>query len=203
MKKKSLLRLLLLNSLCFFVLSCSMQDANSSKKMDIKSNDNSENSKRNALIGTAFPEIKAQTLSKKDIVFPTDLAGKPTIICIAFEGSAQPLVDTWATPVLAKYPNQEVNYCEIPMIASGYKFVRGFIDGGMRGGVPKNLHNNVATYYGSLSSYKTNLMMDKKDSCYLFLLDKSGAIQYLSEGVSDADKLNKMYAVIEQILAKN
>jgi hypothetical protein len=203
MKRRYFLYLILLNSLYFLVLSCSTQEANSTKKMEVKSTNKSEDPKRDALINTIFPEIKAQTLSKKDIVFPKDAAGKPTIICIAFEGSAQSLVDTWAAPVLAKYPNQEVNYYEIPMIKSGYKFVRGFIDGGMRGGVPKDLHNNVATYYGGLSDYKTNLMMDKNGSCYLFLLDKTGVIQYVSEGVSNADKLTQMYVVIEQILIKN
>jgi hypothetical protein len=204
MKKTIFAYFLLLNSLYFLAASCSAQDANSTKKMDIKStNKSADVTPRDALINSVFPEIKAQTLSKKSIVFPKDVAGKPTIICIAFEGSAQSLVDTWTTPVLAKYAQNEVNYYEIPMIKSGYKIVRGFIDGGMRGGVPKELHSNVATYYGGLSDYKTNLRMDKNGSCYLFLLDKSGAIQFVSEGVSDAEKLTKMYAVIEQILVKN
>jgi ATP10 protein len=162
-----------------------------------------DNTDRNVLINTSFPELKAQTLSKQDRIFPRDVAGKPTIICIAFEGAAQSLVDTWTTPTLAKFPNSEVNYYEIPMIKTGYKFMRGFIDGGMRSGVPKDLHKNVATYYGDLSAYKKTLMMNKKESCYMFLLDKSGIIQYVSEGVADADKLTKVYGIIEQILAKN
>jgi hypothetical protein len=69
----------------------------------------------------------------------------------------------------------------------------------MRSGVPKALHGNVATYYGSLSSYKTELMMDDKRSCYLFLLDKTGVIQYVAESTSDADKLAVLYAAIEKM----
>jgi hypothetical protein len=203
MKKINISFLTLCAFLPFLITACSAQDANSSKKMDIKSTNSALISKRDSLINTVFPELKAQTLAKQDMVFPKDVAGKPTIICIAFEGSAQSLVDTWTTPVLAKYPHQEVNYYEIPMIKSGYKIMRGIIDGGMRGGVPKDLHKNVATYYGGLSDYKTNLMMDKNGSCYLFLLDKSGVIQFVSEGISDAEKLDKMYAVIEQILINN
>jgi hypothetical protein len=185
----------------FLLLACLGKDTNSSKKMSAKSGLAADTSARNALINTPFPELKAQTLAKQEMLFPKDVAGKPTIICIAFEGSAQSLVDTWTTPVLAKYPNQEVNYYEIPMITSGYKLMRGFIDGGMRSGVPKELHKNVATYYGGLSDYKKGLMMDKKGSCYTFLLDKSGVIQYVSEGVSNDDKLTEMYAVIERISA--
>jgi hypothetical protein len=45
-----------------------------------------------------------------------------------------------------------------------------FIDNGMRGGVPKELHGNVATYYGSLIAYKTDLVLEDKNSCYLFFI---------------------------------
>jgi ATP10 protein len=192
MIKNSHFAFFLLAFTAFSYISCKGQDINSTKKMDSKS-------PREALVNTAFPEIKATTLSKQNIVFPKDVLGKPTIICIAFVGAAQSLVDTWTTPILAKYPNQEVNYYEVPMIKTGYKFMRGFIDGGMRSGVPKALHGNVATYYGDLKTYKSDMKVEDVKSCYVFLLDKTGVIQYVSDSSSNAGKLTALYGAIDRI----
>jgi putative protein-disulfide isomerase len=200
MKKIINIQLLILSVLSIFCnSSCSGQAGCPAKKVEIKSSSLSANLKRNALLGMTFPELKAQTLAKQDIVLPKDVAGKPSIICIAFDGAVQNLIDTWATPLLEKYSNNAINYYEVPMIKSGYKLMRGVIDGGMRGGVAQNLHTNVATYYGGLSDYKTNLMMDDAKNCYLFLLDKSGVIRYVSDNSADADKLAELYAAIENI----
>jgi predicted transcriptional regulator len=85
------------------------------------------------------------------------------------------------------------------MISSGYKWMSGFIDGGMRSGVPKNLHNNVATYYGKLNQYKNDLMLYNNKSCYLFLLDNTGHIKFLDEGASSTIKLNQLFMQIENL----
>jgi putative protein-disulfide isomerase len=189
----------LLAVMCFSGLACSAQEGCPAKKVAIKPSTRTANLMRNALIGKAFPEIKAKTLAKKEIILPKEMVGKPTVICVAFDGSVQNLIDTWAAPILAKYPDGAVNYYEIPMINWGYKFARGMIDGGMRGGVPEKLHNNVATYYGSLGGYKKTLLMDDTKTCYLFLLDKTGVIQYVADNAADAEKLTALYAAIEQI----
>jgi hypothetical protein len=182
--------------LAFSHVSCKGQTAKTSTKMETTQ---SSTPKRDVLLGKIFPELKAQTLSKQAVVFPKDGLGKPTILCLVFDRPAQVLVDTWTVPILKKYPNQTVNYYEIPMIKGAWGIMSGFIDNGMRGGVPKELHGNVATYYGSLSSYKTDLILEDKNSCYLFLLDKTGVIQYVTESSADADKLAALYAAIEKM----
>jgi hypothetical protein len=196
MMKNNYTALFLWIILAFSYGSCKGQEAKTSTKMETTQ---TSTPKRDILLGKAFPELKAQTLSKQAVVFPKDGLGKPTILCLVFDRPAQVLVDTWTVPILKKYPNQAVNYYEIPMIKGAWGIMSGFIDNGMRGGVPKELHGNVATYYGSLSSYKTDLMLEDKNSCYLFLLDKTGVIQYVAEASADADKLAALYAAIEKM----
>lgn len=154
---------------------------------------------RQSLLNTKFPVLEAETLAKNKIEFPKDNIGKVTIYAIAFEGDAQKIVDTWTKPILDKYSNNEVNYFEIPMISGAYSIMKKVIDNGMRGGVPVNLHNNVATYYGSLSEYKTNLKMNNKDTIYMYLLDKNGKICWLEEGYATEEKLNAMYEKIRSL----
>ncbi len=192
MKKYVYLGLSLAVSVVVSYLSCGKQALNATEKSASKLG-------RESLISSVFPNLKAQTLAGQDIVFPNDVQGKPTVICIAFVGDAQSLIDTWATPISAKYPNQTVNYYEIPMITTAWSPFSSFIDGGMRSGVPKDLHKNVATYYGSLDAYKKDLLMPEKESCYVFVLDKKGVIRYVNEYVATAEKLDALYAVVAQI----
>jgi hypothetical protein len=138
--------------------------------------------KPDSIINKPFPKLVAETLAKKAIEFPKDVKGKPTIILIAFKREAQTFIDPWSAAILKKYPQDEVNYYEIPMISGGYKLFSRFIDGGMRGGVPLDLHDNVATYYGSLDNYIDYLKIKKNGNCYLFLLDKNGNIIHHAEG---------------------
>jgi hypothetical protein len=154
---------------------------------------------RETLIDKVFPELKAECLSKKNITFPNDVLGKPSILAIVFESDAQKIVDTWIAPIMKKYSNNEVNYYEIPMISGNYKIMKSVIDNGMRSGVPKNLHDNVATYFGKLDEYKTNLMMPDKNSCYIFLLDKEGKIKYISSGNASINKLEKLYNTVQDL----
>jgi ATP10 protein len=158
------------------------------------------NNNKEKLINSKFPVMAVQTLSKNKIELPTYTLGKPTIICLVFEQNAQPLVDTWTYPILEKYTNSEINYYEVPMITSGYKLVSGFIDNGMRSGVPKELHNNVATYYGSLTQYKADLMMSDKNSCYIFLVNKEGVISHIDESSANAQKLDVLFNKVTLLL---
>lgn len=154
---------------------------------------------RTALLNTKFPSIAVQTLSKNKIELPSFTYGKPTIICIVFEQNAQQKVDTWTNPILQKYTKGEVNYFEVPMIKAAYKIASGFIDSGMRSGVPKELHGNVATYYGKLNKYKTNLMMYDNNSCYLFLLDSNGIIKHIDVSVANPEKIDSLFKAIEKL----
>jgi hypothetical protein len=147
--------------------------------------------------GMRFPDIKTVSLAGDTISIPRDTQGKYTLLCFAFVQKAQSLVDTWTFPILEKYPSDEIHYYEIPMLAGGYKFVRGFIDGGMKRGVPQNLHRHVATYYGPLNKYKSDLNMPDSNTVYLFLLDKNGVIIHRDEGAANREKLSKIFSLIE------
>jgi hypothetical protein len=143
-----------------------------------------------------FPKLETKTLAGIPVVFPDDSKGKYTVLCFAFVQNAQSLVDTWTFPILEMYPDNEIHYYEIPMLAAGYKYFRGFIDGGMKRGVPEHLHEHVATYYGPLDEYKTLLKMPNDRTVYLFLLDPTGKIIHKTEGAASPEKLKTLFSAI-------
>jgi ATP10 protein len=153
---------------------------------------------RNSLLKSAFPELKAKTLAGKEISFPGDTKDKPAIICVAFKDETQKMADSWTKEIMTQYSDSQIHYFEVPMLKNGLKMMRKMIDGGMRKGIDKTLHDNVATYYGDLAGYKKKLLMPDEMNCYIFLADKSGNIQFTSEGEANKEKLQQLYKKIEE-----
>ncbi|MBD3224083.1 MAG: hypothetical protein GF313_05100 [Caldithrix sp.] len=148
-------------------------------------------------IGMSFPELEAETLSGKDVLFPDSVAGKITLLLIAFERDTQSKIDSWLNPFIQVYGDSTfIDFYEIPMISTGWKLIAPIIDGGMRSGVPQARHDHVSTYYGRLSSYKEKLGMNDKSECYLFLLDSRGHIQWQSTGSFSRQDFNQLQAKI-------
>src|SRR6056297_2746567 len=136
-----------------------------------------------------FPSIEAETLSQKKVVFPEVTKGKYALILVAFRRQTQGQVDSWLDPFIREFgENEEITFYEIPMISNNWKWMSGWIDSGMRAGVPQYKHDHVATYYGKLSPYFDYFEIENTRLCYVFLLDKSGEIIWREQGPADKVK---------------
>ena len=153
-------------------------------------------------IGTKFPEIIAESLAKTRESIPESAKGKVALISVAFLRESQPQLDSWLEPFTEKYGStQGFTFYEVPMISSGYKFMRFVIDNGMRGGIPKEKHKNVVTMYGDVEKYMNELNLEARYG-YAFLLDKDGIIQWQGQGFSSPESLKELFGLAEK-LAKN
>lgn len=143
-----------------------------------------------ALIGKKFPSIPVKTLSGDQKIFPDQLNKEVNIIILAFEEWAQKDVETWASFILEDYDiEDEINYYELPMMSKFYSWLSGWIDGGMKQGIAPGLHDNVATFYGERKPYLEYLGIDDLNTCYAYLLDENGIIQWFGSGaMSNEDR---------------
>lgn len=148
-----------------------------------------------------FPSIEAETLSQKKVVFPEVTQGKYAFILIAFRRQTQEQVDSWLDPFIREFgENEQVTFYEIPMISNNWKWMSGWIDSGMRAGVPNYKHDHVATYYGKLSPYFDFFDIKDKSLCYVFLINKSGGIVWREEGALDSEKYNELRKTLNSFL---
>ena len=76
---------------------------------------------------------------------------------------------------------------------------RDWIDGGMRGGVPKPLHDFTVTYYGPLKQYYKSLGIKSKKSCYIYVLDKNGVVKGQFDGYSTPEKIDQLFQLIDSL----
>ena len=118
-----------------------------------------------------FPKIEVKTLSGKELVLPDDAEGEVVLIGVAFVREAQGMLDSWMDHFEELCHGRKVY--ELPIIESDlWKIFSGFIDGGMRSGIPEEKHDLVGTHYGDASKFKEKLGIVDTDRGYVFLLDE-------------------------------
>jgi ATP10 protein len=149
-----------------------------------------------------FPTVQANTLAGRCIVFPDETKGRAAIIFVAFEQRAQQQIDTWVEPFIGEYlERDDVAYYEIPMISGVYRPVSRFIDGGMRGGVPKDLHDRTATYYGKRGAFFDAMGITDQSKAYLYVLSRDGEIIFRASGSATVGDIESAKAAVETALA--
>ena len=148
-----------------------------------------------------FPTVLAKTLANRDIEFPKQIRGQIGLLFVAFEQNAQQQINSWLTPLIGTYlDSTQVAYYEIPMISGAYKMAADFIDGGMRRGVPKNLHDRTATYYGPRDAFCSALNITDRSKAYLFVLDREGQIVFRAAGMATDETSKAANASIVALL---
>ncbi|MEL6191706.1 MAG: hypothetical protein AAFR66_06640 [Bacteroidota bacterium] len=155
------------------------------------------------MVGTRFPDLTVERLSREEIILPNALTQEANILILVFERDSQFKVDSWAEFIISDHEAKpEVSYHEIPMISSFFKLASGWTDNGMRSGINPKLHDNVATFYGDRDPYFEGLQMSDKSSVYVFILDKEGIIRYREEGMVTAQKRQEFEEVLSQLTSK-
>jgi hypothetical protein len=154
-------------------------------------------------IGKPFPTVSAKTLAKRCVRFPDETKGKVGLVFVAFEQGAQQDINSWVSPFIGDVlNNNEVSYYEIPMISGAYKPVSRFIDGGMRGGVPKDLHDRTATFYGKRADFFQSMAITDQSRAYLFVLSRDGRIVFRTDGPATTEKISATRTALVAELAK-
>jgi hypothetical protein len=75
----------------------------------------------------------------------------------------------------------------------------GFIDGGMRAGIPSGKHDMVATSYGDVHRIQTALDIHDLDSTYVYLVDGKGLIHFRAEGWAAPDRLDALVRTAKKL----
>ncbi len=87
------------------------------------------------------------------------------------------------------------------MLGGMAHLARPFIDGGMRRGTPKALHENVITVYGGTKEWKLRLGFQEQDDAYLVLLDREGRAAWRHAGPFREEDYAPLAAEAKRLLA--
>ena len=133
------------------------------------------------------------------VAIPEHFEGKNTLLLIGYAQRAQFDIDRWILGALqADIP---VAIVEVPTIAGMLpQMVQGFIDNGMRSGIPKSDWGSVVTVYEDASKIITALGNERPQSAYAVLLDKQGRIIWTSNIGYSATQILELKKLVDSMM---
>ncbi len=134
-----------------------------------------------------FPNVVGKNLAGKVFRLPADFEAPLNLVFIAFQRRQQDDVDSWkplVENVARRFP--QVRVYEIPTLSRSYTLFRGFIDGGMRAGIPDpSTRAATITLYIDKGPYDESLGITSEDEITVMLVRPSGEIIWRATGRYD------------------
>ena len=135
-------------------------------------------------VASTFPTVEGSSLSKTKHRLPETLEHDLNLLLIAFQKRQQADVDTWvpfASILAAEF--EGFGAYELPVISRGYRPFAGFIDGGMRAGIPDpDVRAATITLYIDRGTFMASLDIPDTDAIVPMLVRPDGEILWRDVG---------------------
>ena len=142
-----------------------------------------------------FPAVRGRSLMGLEVALPRDFPAELTLAVVAFQRWHQDQVDRWiARAVAAGIPPTtrgaagpiRVAVVEVPVLATGWRPARRFIDGGMTAGIgdPDVLARTITIYTG-VAAFQRALGIPGSEDVHALVVRRDGTI--LARGRDDPD----------------
>jgi len=140
-----------------------------------------------------FPAVGGRSLLGVEMALPRDFPAELTLVVVAFQRGQQDRVDRWiARAVAAGIPPtirgatglMPVAVVEVPVLSTGWRPARRFIDGGMTAGIgdPDVLARTI-TVYTDVAAFQRSLAIPGSDDVHALVVGRDGAV--LARGHGD------------------
>ena len=159
------------------------------------------------VIGKTFPDLVAETVEDKKVSLPDDVAGKYTLIGMAYSKKSEDELNSWFQPVFQKFIQKttgvmagfgyDVNVYFIPMFTGVNAAATGTAKRKALKNIDPQLLPYILFYKGDLKTYKEALDFEKRDIPYFFVLDPEGKIVFATSGKYTEDKMDEVEENIE------
>lgn len=159
------------------------------------------------VVGKQFPNMVAETIEDKKVTLPGDVAGKYTLLGLAYSKKSEDELNSWFQPVFEKFVRKsgglmadfgyDVNVYFVPMFTGVNAAATGTAKRKALKNVDPQLLPYILFYKGELKPYKEALDFEKKDIPYFFVLDAEGKIIFATSGKCSAQKMNQVEEVME------
>lgn len=160
------------------------------------------------VIGKIFPAMEAETVEDKKVKLPTDVAGKYTLLGLAYSKRSEDELNSWFQPVFQKFIQKtkgvlsgftyDVNVYFVPMFTGVNAAATGTAKRKAAKNIDPQLLPYVLFYRGELKTYKEALDFEKRDIPYFFVLDPQGKIVFATSGKYTEEKMDAVEEHIEE-----
>lgn len=146
-----------------------------------------------------FPRVSGANLERRTFKLPDDFAGDLNVVLVAYERWQQALIDSWTPelgPLAAAHAGLRIY--ETPVIQFAMRFMRAWLDAGMRSGIPDPaVRATTITLYTNISAFNRALGLPDTSTAYVLLVDRRGQVLWRGQGQCDPQQLAGLRAALQ------
>jgi hypothetical protein len=152
-------------------------------------------------VGEPFPVVVGTSLDDVRTELPGDLAGEPAVLLVGYQQRTQFDIDRWVLGLIqAGVASRLVEVPTIPGLAAS--FASGWIDDGMRSGIPEEDWGAVVTVYGSAAEPIARFTgTERGRNTRVLVLDATGKVVWFSDDGYSPRKAAEVAALLEELAA--
>ncbi len=144
-------------------------------------------------LGQPFPRVEGQALDGTAVTLPNVGAGQPMLLLIGYQQNTQFDLDRWLLALSqSNWTTKTYEVPTLPGLMPG--MFSGFIDGGMRRGIPQEDWGGVVTLYGDATQVAEFTGNDDGLPGRVLLLDKDGRVVFFHDRGFSLGTLAKLQA---------
>jgi hypothetical protein len=131
--------------------------------------------------GEVFPRVNGQSLEKEKVELPAAVAGNPAILLIGYRQRTQFDIDRWFMGLLQS--GVDAQLIEVPTVPGlAATVASGWIDDGMRSGIPREDWGAVVTVYGKAAEPIVELTGNENGRlARVLVLDEDGRVVWFDD----------------------
>jgi hypothetical protein len=132
-------------------------------------------------VGEVFPSVVGESLEKEAVAFPEVVAGEVAVLLVGYKQNTQFDIDRWLMGLLQA--GVEARIYELPTIPGLVPtIISGWIDNGMRSGIPEEDWGAVVTFYGDAAEPIAELTgTENGRNARVLVLDRAGQVVWFSD----------------------
>lgn len=125
-----------------------------------------------------FPALQGESLARKQMQLPADLAGDINLLFVAFLRDQQFEINRWMRRVGdLEVRHNGLEIYEVPVLRRFPGFYRGWIDNGMRSGIPDpKARERTVTVYTDRKAFLESAGLADVSQIWTVLVDRTGTI---------------------------
>jgi len=152
-------------------------------------------------VGKRLPSISGETLSRLKVRFPDDLVGSPAVLLVAYRRGTQHDLDLWIEFLSLKAP--QLVWYEVPTIPSLiWRPLAGWIDSGMRSGVPQDKWPSVVTLYEDAAKLRDFIGDNGRNLTHLVVLSSDGTVVWFNPNGYSEEAASELLGLLGHLASK-
>lgn len=150
-------------------------------------------------VGEGFPRVEGSSLEKREVVLPDAFRGEPAVLIVGYLQRSQFDIDRWLMGLIQAGTDAEI--VEVPTIPGlTASLASGWIDDGMRSGIPEEDWGSVVTLYGDAAGPVAELTGNERGNlARVLVLDRNGQIVWFDDKGYSAKKALEVARVVRAL----